>query len=305
LLAVLAWWLARRRTETPPPPAAPVLRPVWLLSGGVAIAAALIVPGLLTPDDERLSVTVLDVGQGDAILIETTEGQRLLVDGGPSGQAVAEALGDALPFSERTIDVVALTHADADHLTGLIDVLERFEVGQVVATPREADTGLFDAWREAVRREGAPYHEAQAGERIELDGGAAIDVLGPGEGMLLSEDANDASLVLMLTLGDISFLLTGDIEEGGEEAVLASGVDVRATVLKVAHHGSSGSTSPAFLDAVAPAIAIVSAGAKNPFGHPSPEVLQRLEGVAVLRTDERGNITISTDGERLWLETEQ
>jgi len=138
---------------------------------------------------------------------------------------------------------------------------------------------------------------------VALGGGATLRVLGPTDRALGTGADNDASLVLRLSMGEVTFLLTGDIEAGGEDALLAAyGGELRAQVLKLAHHGSGTSSSEAFLRAVEPSIAVVSAGAGNPFGHPSAEVVQRLAEALVLRTDERGDITLSTDGRRLWVD---
>ena len=311
-LAALAWWLNRRRSAAPTalsPERTPTgglrLRPAWMLAGGLALAAGLAWWVALDGNDGRLSVSVLDVGQGDAILIETPNGQHVLIDGGPSGRAVTEALGEALPFWERTLDLVVLTHPQQDHLAGLIDVLERYDVRQVLATPLAADTAAYREWQQAIRRQGVPYAEAQVGQWIDLGGGATLRVLAPDDEALSSRDPNDASLVLKLTMGEVSFLLTGDIEEDGEAALLRSEVDLGATVLKVPHHGGRTSSGDAFVRAVAPAVAVVSVGEENRFGHPSPAVLGRLDGALLLRTDLHGTVRLSTDGERLWVGLER
>ena len=128
-----------------------------------------------------------------------------------------------------------------------------------------------------------------------------LRVLGPGA-LLAAGELNNASVVLALSWRDVDFLLTGDIELAGERALLRSGAELRSTVLKVPHHGSSTSSSAAFLDAVGPAVALISVGEANSFGHPAPSVLERYAGSLVLRTDEHGTVTLETDGERLWVE---
>jgi competence protein ComEC len=317
-LAALTWWLSRR----PPTPVDEHIgrtittgrrffRPSWVVAGCLAVAAAVAWWVVLDgTSGDRLTVSVLDVGQGDAILVETPDGQRLLIDGGARGRALAEALGEELPFWERTLDLVALTHPQEDHLNGLIEALERYDVRQVLATPLEADTAAYREWRGLIRREEVPYHEAQPGEWIDLGGGARLWVLGPGPAALASSEPNSGSLVLKLTWGRASFLLTGDIEVAAEEALLsayggaADGLGLRSTVLKVPHHGSSTSSSPAFVRAVQPAVAVVSVGEENPYGHPSPIVLDRLDGSLLFRTDRHGTVRLSTDGERLWVDVE-
>jgi competence protein ComEC len=131
-------------------------------------------------------------------------------------------------------------------------------------------------------------------------------VLNPPGSLPATEAAdNDASVVLRLGYGQVTFLLTGDLEEPGEARLLASGADLRSTVLKVSHHGSKTGTTARFVAAVAPAVAVISVGADNRFGHPAPEVLERLAGVPVYRTDQRGTVELASDGQRLWVNTER
>ncbi len=311
-LVAFAWWLNRRQPEPGPalePERLPTgglrMRPAWALAGGLAVAASLAWWAALDADSGRLTLSVLDVGQGDSILVETPAGQRILIDGGPSGRAVTEALGDALPFWDRRIDLVVLTHAQSDHMDGLFDVLERYDVRQVLSTPQADDTAAYRDWRELIERQNIPYHEGQPGQRIELGGGATLRILGPTDTALASSEPNNASLVLKLTWNDASFLLTGDIEAAAEEALLASDADLRSTVLKVPHHGSATSSTAAFLRAVQPGMAVISVGEENPFGHPAPDVLDRLDAPLLFRTDLHGTVRIVTDGQRLWVEVER
>ncbi|MEA3376731.1 MAG: hypothetical protein U9R72_11120, partial [Chloroflexota bacterium] len=145
----------------------------------------------------------------------------------------------------------------------------------------------------------------EAGLQIELDEGLRLEVLHPGPELLAGEGFNDNSLVTRLTYGDVSMLLTGDIQARAEGRLLAAGVPLTSTVLKVAHHGSCGATTDAFLRAVDPQCAVVSVGADNDFGHPCHAVLERLRGRPLYRTDEHGTVTVVTDGTRLWVETER
>jgi competence protein ComEC len=265
-------------------------------------AAAVIWWGVLTPESDRLRVTVLDVGQGDAILIETPHGHRLLVDGGPSGEALMQALGEALPADDRRIDLVVLTHAQDDHVTGLVEFLRRYEVRQVLEGPLSGETGAYAAWRKAVEEEGSVRHRVASGQHIEL-GGAYVEVLAP-DGLVAGGDLNENSVVLRLVYGDVSFLLTGDLGEDGERVLIDSGFDLGSTVLKVGHHGSDGSTTTPFLEAVAPAVAVVSAGEDNPFGHPAPGLRLRLGDTPLFRTDRNGSVRFETDGRSVWVRPE-
>jgi competence protein ComEC len=320
-IGLLAWWMLPRRpgqallvrafslSATPARRAAAPLGlvPTPWVAGGLALAGGLLWWAALTPSGGRLTVTVMDVGQGDAILIESPAGQRILVDGGPSGRAISEALGRETPFWDKGIDLVVLTHPEEDHLNGLVTVLERYDVKEVLASPVESDSAAYDAWRGAVENEGAPYYEAAPGEWFDLGRGARLEVLGPptepvegGE-----DDLNDNSVVLRLTWDEVSFLLTGDLETAGEEALLDEGADLRSTVLKVAHHGSAYGTGEPLLAAVHPAVAVISVGADNSYGQPSPRVLQRLEDSLVYRTDLNGRVKLSTDGEHLRVEVDR
>jgi competence protein ComEC len=305
-LAAVVWLLGRRRPEplvAPPPqrlPARRALIPAAGIALLLALASALLWLGVTAPVSGRLTVTFLDVGQGDAILIEGPDSQRILVDGGPSEEAISAALGRRLPFYDRRIDLVVLTHPQADHLGGLPAVLHRYDVGAVLASPVEADSAAYRAWKEALRGESLPYHEAAAGQTIDLGNGARLYVLSaPPDG----SDTSEGSVVIKLTMGRASFLLTGDIESTREAALIRSGADLRATVYKVPHHGSATSSTSEFVSAVDPLVDVISVGKDNRFGHPSPELLERLDGDAVFRTDLHGDVAVSTDGRRLWIET--
>jgi competence protein ComEC len=245
------------------------------------------------------------VGEGDAILIRSPAGHRILVDGGPSGDAITAALGRHLPFWDRHLDLVVLTHPHEDHVTGLVTVLERYDVDQALVPPTTDDSPAYSAWREALDREHVPTTEAVADQWIDLGGGAWLSVLHPPAEPLAGAEEDDNAVVLKLTLGEASFLLTADLGAKGETYLTNRHADLRATVLKVAHHGSAGSSSPDFLAAVQPLTAVVSVGQPNGYGLPSPETLERLEPRPVFRTDLNGDIEISTDGERLWIERER
>jgi competence protein ComEC len=311
-LAIACWLVTRKRIE-PPKPASPAAVPVRALAGAGAIVGLLALSFLLTwlaataPTGGRLSITVLDVGQGDAILVQGPRGQRILVDGGPGGQAVTAALGRNLPFDDRRLDLVVLTHPQEDHIGGLPEVLASYSVRGVLTNPYAADTAVFGAWQQALGDAQAPVAYARRGETIDLGDGARLDVLNPppvtpGQ---QTDDLNDTSVVLRLTMGGVSFLLTGDLAQAGENALIAAGADLRAQVLKVGHHGSRTSTSPAFLAQVDPVVDVISVGAQNRFGHPTQEVLDRLSDDLLLRTDQNGDVTVSTDGERIWVDRQR
>jgi competence protein ComEC len=251
----------------------------------------------------RLQVTMLDVGQGDAILIETPSGRDILVDAG-SGRAVLRGLGDELPWHDRSLDLVVITHAQADHATGLLDVFARYDVRRVVAGGDSANPSLLSGMLDrAALREGSLVRRISGGSSFDLGEGVRLDVISPADQAL---EGNDASLVLRLTWREVSFLLAGDIEADGERALLDSGVHLRSSVLKVAHHGSKTSSTRAFLDAVRPDIAVISSGEGNRFGHPNADVVQRLDDYArVYNTASDGQVRFETDGHRLWVDTDR
>jgi competence protein ComEC len=274
--------------------------------GLLVVSTSLVWVAVLSAPGERLEVSFFDVGEGDAILIETPAGQQILIDGGPDIGGVCLELGKKLPFWDKSLDLVVLTHSDDDHVTGLVEVLRRYEVEQVLETGLSENTPAYDTWLELIDQKGIKRTVAEAGQQIELGDGMVIEVIWPRANPLegTGSDANNNSVVLRLVWGEVSFLFTGDIEEQAEMEILYSDqwCELNSTVLKVAHHGSARSTSSQFIAAVGPQVAVVSVGVNNYFGHPSDETLARLDGVEVYRTDEHGTITFTTDGERLWME---
>jgi len=277
----------------------------------MALAAALIWTAALTGEDGRLQVVFADVGNGDSALIISPTGRQVLVDGGPEAQDAARLLGSGLSFWDRSLDVVVLTHGHADHITGLLDVLRRYDVGQIVEREAGHITPDYLRWRHAVENEGSVVTQARAGQSINLGDGATIEVLHPPETLMsgTGSDLNNASIVLRVVYGDVSFLLTGDIFVEAEREILSSGVEVRSTVLKVPHHGSRTSSSPEFIEQVGPSVAVISVGADNRFGHPHIETLEILRRYApearVMTTQDHGSIRFVTDGTTLSVETER
>ncbi|MFQ6000577.1 MAG: DNA internalization-related competence protein ComEC/Rec2, partial [Anaerolineae bacterium] len=280
--------------------------PMGAVLGTLTIGALLVWLALFTLPDGRLHVSFLDVGQGDSILIESPSGHQILVDGGPSPAAVTFALGKGLPFWDRSLDLVVLTHPQEDHLAGLIGVFERYGVGEFLYPGQSCVTEICRTLWESIEERGVAHREVEAGIRIELGDGVVMEVLHPPQRLLAGtgSDVNNNSVVLKVTMGRASLLLTGDIEEEGERALLASGQPLRSLVLKAPHHGAATSLTPPFLREVSPQLVIISVG-ENKFGHPAPETLARLSDLTTLRTDEEGTIEVVTDGARYWVVTER
>ena len=280
------------------------------LIAGLAIAAVFVWVTVASLPDGKLHVVFFDVGEGDAIFVETPRGQQVLIDGGPSPTTLISALGRRMPFWDRSLDLVILTHADEDHIAGLIPVLERYRVGQVLDSGYEHDNPMYQRWLELISEKEIPGHLARAGMHVVTGDGVELTVLHPGPELMeyTNADANNNSVVTRLVMGQVSFLLPGDVEEAAEDELVASGQQLASTVLKVPHHGGNTSSSAAFLNAVRPELVVISVGADNRFGHPSPEVLERLEDLVgeerILRTDERGTVEVVTDGERVWMKTD-
>jgi competence protein ComEC len=281
----------------------------WLILP-LLVAAILVWSVALTTPDDKLHVSFLDVGQGDAILIQTPNGQNILIDGGPDPQKINLELSKKLPFWDRTIDLVVCTQPQADHVTGLVEVLQRYKVKQVLESGVSYNSSIYQVWLRLIEDKEIEYNIAQARQEIDLGNGIKMEVLNPPEGLFegTSHDVDNNGVVLRLSWGKLSFLFTADIREEVEFELIGQRANLKSTVLKVAHHGSETSTTSQFLAAVDPEVAVISVGADNTFGHPSPEVVEglidRLGEDNVYRTDEDGTIEFITDGEKLWLRTE-
>lgn len=241
-------------------------------------------------------VYFLDVGQGDAILIQTPDRRQILIDGGADG-AVLSQLGEVMVPWDRFIDVVVLTHADFDHMGGLLEVLKRYEVGQVWDNQLpEVDKAHYEAFLEVVGSRGVRVVQPETGDLLSLGEGFDLEVYVSRE---VESDLNDNSIVLRLLKDDrCLFLLTGDIGAREEKDLLDSGVSAQCVVYKAGHHGSRSSTSDLLLEAMKPTmqVAVISAGRDNSYGHPHGDVLKRLEEVLVVETAVWGRVRFVVDG---------
>jgi competence protein ComEC len=268
---------------------------VTLLGALVAVTWAVQQP------DGRLHVAFLDIGQGDATLITTPDGRQILVDGGMFPSLLNDAMGQQMPFWDREIDLVVATHPDADHVTGLATLFDRYTVGELLTNGAGlGESDVYDAVLRAAAEHDTPIRPVTAGTVIHLGDGLELVVLHPGT--VLGDGRNDDSVTLRLVYGNFSLLLPGDLEEAGETAVMSRAEPLSSLVLKAGHHGANTSSSAAWLTAVQPQIIVISVGADNNFGHPHPDMLARAEaaGAVVLRTDKLGTIEVSTDGDVMW-----
>lgn len=286
---------APRAEEGPPGAALPADSP------GAPAAADAGPPALL-------EIVFFDVRQGDSTLITTPDGRHILVDGGVcrtdwNRYDAAERV--ILPFLRkegiRRLDLVIGTHPDFDHIGGLSTVLadERIGVGCYLDPGKDHDTQVYRRLLKKVEARGIPYRKGRAGMKLNLGPGVEAEILSPHN---LLENTNDCSIVLRVRHGRVSFLLTGDAEENAELRMESNyGRRIASTVLKAGHHGSRNSSGDSFLEAVRPRMAVISVGARNRFGHPHKETLERLEaaGARILRTDEMGTIVMRSDGKNL------
>jgi competence protein ComEC len=270
-----------------------------LILGSAAIVAA--------RPDGRIRITALDVGQGDAILVEADRGARMLIDGGPDPDVLMRRLDEQIPSWDRRLDLLVLSHPHEDHVGGLPVLLQRYHVGTIVDTGMLGNGPADHAFRQQLARLGTATVKLAAGDHVQLDG-ASASVLWPRANEVPLHPANsgnavnDVSIVFDIRFGDRRFLLTGDVEQEIDPELLGEGIggkgQPRVDLLKVAHHGSKTASTDAFLQAIQPRAAFVSAGIGNPYGHPAPGTIQRLKdaGADVYRTDTDGTLTATSDG---------
>ena len=273
------------------------------------LIAALSWLAVLSRPTQNLRIIACDVGQGDAILITKHETQ-ILIDGGPNGSVIS-CLSRHMPFWDRRIEMVVLSHPDADHASGLVDVFRAYSVSHFLENGDEKDTSVYKKLMDLVENSGAVQVLAKRNDRFQY-GGVYFDVLHPQANVLgrgdsriahSKDSANNNSIAMKMTFGEFDALLTGDIEDAISDLVADTSVVDNLEYLKVPHHGSKNGLSEKLLNEVNPELAVISAGRNNRFGHPHQEVLEMLgRGVSrnaqikILRTDEIGDVVIETDG---------
>jgi competence protein ComEC len=332
-LVGLTWWRRTRRprgpasvgTADPTRPANPISdpsparsrrgdvgRPAHRAGVLALIISTSVVGGVVVARPAGIArISVLDVGQGDAILVEGSRGGRMLIDGGPNPDALLVALDRRIPPWDRRIDAVILSHPHEDHVAGLALLLARYHVDRVFEPGMRGPGPGYAAWLRALIRSGAALRlSLAAGDRLAVD---EIDlrVLWPLRGQVPAEPPdggtgiNNVSVVLIGQVGERRFLLMGDVEEAIDPTLLEDELP-RVDFLKVAHHGSRTATTQAFVDAVRPKVAVASAGAGNPYGHPAAATLERLaeSGARVLRTDRDGTVVVGFESAGMTVRTE-
>lgn len=239
----------------------------------------------------------LNVGQGDSEYIKFRDGHDILIDGGPDQKVLSE-LGKVMDFGDRRIDLIVLTHPHADHLTGLIDVISRYEVGEVWESGVVYPSSVYDKWQNDLKQKNiADIFVTSNTEKSFNNGAIKFKVLYPlsSEKSLKIDNLNEASVVTQLDDNQISFLFLGDSETTAQTNYLNKLQKI--TVLKVAHHGSKNGTNEDLLKILRPAVAVIEVG-QNTYGHPAPNTIDLLKSYAaqIYRTDQNGTVEISTDG---------
>ncbi len=278
--------------------------------------------------DGKLRIDFLDVGQGDSALITMPTGETLLVDGGgranfnklyvqreneeaelfePDVQNIGETVVSNFLWEKGydRVDYLMPSHADTDHIQGLTDVARNFSIGGVILARMPLDNPDFIALSEVIHKKNIPITLVSKGDTINF-GEVKIEILSPEKsGNLETSWSNNQSIVLRITFGDTSFLLTGDIEKEAEKELLQNPEILKSDVIKVAHHGSKSSSTQDFINAVKPKIAVIPVGKRSQFGHPHEEVVERWEnsGAKIMSTGENGTITVLSDGKNLEIKT--
>jgi competence protein ComEC len=247
-----------------------------------------------------LTVAFLNVGQGDAVLVTAPGGRQMLVDGGANNSLLRE-LGKIMPFYDRSIDVVLATHADLDHIGGLVEVLKRFQVDLFIRTNATSSSAVYQELENLIKEKNIKEEIISSPKTLTLGGGVEFAIIFPVQDVS-GWETNEASIVGKLIYGQNSFLLTGDSPQKMEKFLVGRYGDfLDSDVLKAGHHGSKTASAEIFVSAVSPTYSIISAGLNNKYGHPSPEVLDIFTRLKeeVLQTLYLGTIIFHSDGQNL------
>lgn len=273
------------------------------IGGSAGVVLALTAAMTFSRADGNLHLWLLDLGHSNAVLAQTPGGAHLLVDGGRFPARLLTAIGDRLPFYDRNIEILVITHPDAWDISALNSVLDRYSVGAVLYHGQENQDDDFERLLATLKESEIPIVAARAGQRLDLSDGAAIEVLHPQRPPKITDRLNDQVMVLRLTYGDVSFLLTSDLSAAGQREMLANGVARHATVMQIPQHGTARAIDDDFLAAVQPQVALLQSDIANRRGDPHPDTLDKLGDIALFRTDEMGTTHLRTDGKTLTVES--
>lgn len=271
---------------------------IVLCIGLLAILLLLLREVRTSPDHQAVVVHFFDVGQGDSAFVTGPSGQQILIDGGPDLRTL-EHLGTVMPYFDRTIDILVLSHPHLDHVAAFPEILKRYKVGRVIVSGAAYENGPYEEFLTLLTQKKIPVLLPEPGTQINLDDGLLMDLLWPppvyfGESI---DEVHDSNVIFKLRYGQDSVLFTGDAEESIERQLLSRGTDVSATVLKVGHHGSRTSTGTGFLIAVDPEMAVVSVAAQNSYGLPDEDVLGRFTHLGIsYKTTMSGTVMWRMDG---------
>ncbi|MDR1540895.1 MAG: MBL fold metallo-hydrolase [Clostridiales bacterium] len=249
-----------------------------------------------------LTVTFIDIGQGDSELIQLGDSAVLIDSGEYEKRNVVINTLESLGV--KKLDLVIATHPHADHMGSMSAIIDHFEIERIMMPNAVATTVAFEKMLQSIQNKGLKIDRPIAGTDVQA-GEITLHIFAPNSEKY--SDVNNYSIIAKLEHGNVSFLFTGDAEALSEKEVLAKEFDASADVLKLGHHGSSSSTSPDFLAAVGPKLAVISCGAGNTYGHPHRETMAKMNegGIELYRTDLSGTITMKTDGEEIYVSTEK
>lgn len=248
----------------------------------------------ITYNDKKLRVVICDVGQGDAIFIRTPQGSDILIDGGPD-DSVLNCLGKHMPFWDKTLELMILTHPDADHVTGLIDVIKRYKLIRFYTSKVEGGTDVYKQFLKTLQRVDIKQNYLWQGDKFTFTDGLIMETLWPTPEWKGST-TNSFSVAELLNYKNLKVLLTGDLD--AEQMIQFSNLAGNIDFLKVPHHGSRFGLTAEILDILNPKLAVISVGKNNKYGHPTPFILDLLKSanIKTLRTDQDGEIEIISDG---------
>ncbi len=270
---------------------------------GFAIAALVLMWAmLLSRPDGHLHVWFLDVGHNNAALIQTPGGAQVLVDGGRYPARLLSAIGDRLPYYDREIELLVITQPDEWDIAALSAVLERYDIGAWLYHGQANRGAVFTELKSRLERSGAQYIEAQAGWRFDFDDGVEIEILHPPAKPTISDKLGDVVLVLRISYGDATFMLTSDLSADGQRDMLARGISPVVAVMQVPQHGGVRALDEGFLKLVQPQVAALQVDAANRRGDPDPDTLEQLDDLLLFRTDEMGTIHLRSDGKALHID---